>query len=69
MDFPKEKISFLTTHHGEASPAGWLVLDVANLELEGVTKIYLDIRDVEAARARGDEQAEQLRKARELLGG
>jgi hypothetical protein len=69
MDVPKEKIGFLTTHRGEVSPDGWLVLDVANLDLDGVTKIYVDMRDVEAARARSDEHEEQLRKARELLGG
>jgi hypothetical protein len=69
MDFPKEKIGFQTTHRGEVSADGWLVLDVAKLDLDGVTKIYVDMRDVDAARARGGEQDEQLRKARELLGG
>lgn len=69
MDLPKEKIGFLKSHRGEVTPEGWLVLDVANLDLDAVTKIYVDMRDVEAARIRGDEEAEQLRKARELLGG
>jgi hypothetical protein len=69
MDLPKEKIGFLKSRRGEVTPEGWLVLDVANLDLDAVTKIYVDMRDVEAARARGDEEAERLRKARELLGG
>jgi hypothetical protein len=69
MDLPKEKIGFLKSHRGEVTPEGWLVLDVANLDLDAVTKIYVDMRDVEAARVRGDEEAERLRKARELLGG
>lgn len=69
MDFPKRKLSFVTTHHGETTAQGWLVLDVANLDLDGVTKIYVDMRDVEAVRAQGDQQAEALRRARELLGG
>jgi hypothetical protein len=69
MDLPKEKIGFLKSHRGEVTPEGWLVLDVANLDLDAVTKIYVDMRDVEAARIRGDEEAERLRKARELLGG
>jgi hypothetical protein len=69
MDLPKEKIGFLKSHRGEVTLEGWLVLDVANLDLDAVTKIYVDMRDVEAARARADEEAERLRKARELLGG
>jgi len=69
MDLPQEKIGFLKSHRGEVTPEGWLVLDVANLDLDAVTKIYVDMRDVEAARIRGDEEAERLRKARELLGG
>jgi hypothetical protein len=69
MDFPKHKMEFASTHSGGSSSQGWIVLDIANMELDGVNKVYISLEDVDALRAAGDIQQEQLRKARELLGG
>jgi hypothetical protein len=69
MDFPKEKMQFVTSHSGNSSPQGWLVLNIANMDLDGVNRIVISLEDVDRLRAAGDVQAEKLRKARELLGG
>jgi hypothetical protein len=69
MDFPKEKLQFVTSHSGNASAQGWLVLDIANMDLDGVNRLVISLEDVDRLRAAGDVQAEKLRKARELLGG
>ena len=69
MNFPKTKMQFTSTHGGSPSVQGWLVLDIANMDLDGVHKIYVSLEDVDRLRAAGDLQQERLRKARELLGG
>ena len=69
MDFPKNKMQFVASHGGNSSPEGWIVLNIGNMELEGVNKIYISLADVEQLRAAGDAREQELRKARELLGG
>jgi hypothetical protein len=68
MDFPKSKMTFTTTHAGSPSAQGWLVLEIANMDLDGVNKLYVSLEEVDRLRAAGDLQQERLRKARELLG-
>jgi hypothetical protein len=69
MDFPKQKMRFTAAHGGSLSPQGWIVLDISNMDMDGVNQIYVSVADVEQLRAAGDRQTESLRKARELLGG
>jgi hypothetical protein len=69
MQFPKEKMRFTSTYGGDRSEEGWLLLDVRNVDLEGVTQIVLSMADVRELQAAGDEQAELLKRARSLLGG
>lgn len=69
MEFPKQKMRFTSTYGGDRSEAGWLLLDVRNVDLEGVTQIVLSLADVREVQAKGDEQAELLKRARSLLGG
>jgi hypothetical protein len=35
MDFPEQKMRFTSTHGGDRSDEGWLVLDIRNVDLEG----------------------------------
>lgn len=69
MDFPKEKMQFVTSQAGNSSPQGWLVLNIANMDLDGVNRLVISLEEVDRLRAAGDQQSEKLRKARELLGG
>jgi hypothetical protein len=69
MEFPKQKMRFTSTYGGDRSEEGWLLLDVRNVDLEGVTQIVLSLADVKELQAKGDEQAEQLKRAWSLLGG
>lgn len=69
MLFPKEKISHTTTYQGNKSDEGWLVLNIGNLELEGVNKIYIDLREIDAIKKHAEKESDALEQAKKLLGG
>jgi hypothetical protein len=69
MDFPKQKMRFSSTHGAGHSEDGWLILDVRNVDLDGVSQIVINLADVRELKAKGDEQADLLARARRLLGG
>jgi hypothetical protein len=69
MLFPKEKIGHTTSYQGNKSEDGWLVLNIGNMELEGVTKVYIDLRDVGEIKARASKESDALDRAKRLLGG
>jgi hypothetical protein len=69
MKFPRQKMRFTSTYGGDRSDDGWLLLDVRNVDLEGVSQIVISLADVHELQAKGDQQAEVLNQARSLLGG
>ena len=69
MDFPREKMEIIASHGGKESEQGWLVLHLGTLDLEGITKIYVNLADVEDVRKRGDRHSDVLERMRSLLGG
>jgi hypothetical protein len=69
MLFPKNKMSHTTSYEGNKSEDGWLILNIGNVELEGVTKVYVDLRDVDEVKKKAAKGADSLEKARRLLGG
>lgn len=69
MLFPKDKMAHTTTFQGNRSDEGWLVLDIGNMELEGVNKIYISVKDIEVIRSRSKKQIDALEEAKRLLGG
>jgi hypothetical protein len=69
VDFPKQKMRFTNTHGGDLSDEGWLVLDIRNVDLEGVGQIVISLADVRELKAKGDQQGELLKQAARLLGG
>lgn len=69
MLFPKEKISHTTSYQGNKSDEGWLILNIGNLELEGVNKIYIDLREIDAIKKRAEKESDALEQAKKLLGG
>ena len=69
MKFPKEKMRYSTAHGGDLSEEGWLLLDVKSVDLDGVSQIVINLADVQELKAKGDQQSEALKRARNLLGG
>jgi hypothetical protein len=69
MRFPKQRIRFSSSYDGRVSDAGYLLLDLKGLDIEGVTTLVIDMGEIDAARAAGDREDDARRRARELLGG
>ncbi len=69
MLVPKEKMDHASTYRGDKSDDGWLVINIGNMELEGVTKLYIDLRDIDAVKQRKTNESDALDKAKRLLGG
>ena len=69
MLFPKSRMRFTTSYMGKTEPEGWLVLDLLGAELDGVTKVYLSMEDIQNLKSRGDVTSDRLKQARSLLGG
>lgn len=66
--FPKEKMSHTSSYEGNKSEEGWLVLNIGNVELEGVQKIYIDLGDIKDVKARAEKGLDALEEAKRLLG-
>jgi hypothetical protein len=69
MQFPRQKMRFTTSYGGDRSEEGWLLLEIRDVDLEGVSQIAIRLADVLALQAQGDQQDEALKRARALLGG
>ncbi|MHB1457075.1 MAG: hypothetical protein ACYC0V_09190 [Armatimonadota bacterium] len=69
MLFPKEKISHTVSYQGNKSDEGWLILNIGNIELDGVSKIYIDLNDIDGIKKKAAKESEALKKARMLLCG
>lgn len=69
MEFPKQKMRFTTSHGGDRSEEGWLILDIRNVDLEGVSHIVISLAVARELQAKGDQEAELLKRTRALLGG
>jgi len=69
MLFPRSKMSHTSTYQGNTSDEGWLILNIGNMELEGVNKIYIDLRDIGEIKQHASKESEALDEAKRLLGG
>ena len=69
MKFPPEKMDITGVYEGKSPSHGWLVLDISKLELEGVSKLYLSLDEVEALKQNKGKEADALSEAKKLLGG
>lgn len=68
MKFPKDRMKVVSSYEGKTSSEGYLILEISAIDLEGVSKIYIDLADIAAARERGEKEADALQKAKEMLG-
>jgi hypothetical protein len=60
MEIPARFIRYSPTHRGLASDEGWLEIDIRALDLDGVTKLYVNLSDVAKIRGKRDEAAKML---------
>lgn len=67
MQFPKDKMKLSQTYQGRESELGWLVLDIRNVDLDGVTQICINVDDIERLRQRSGQDQDLLEKMRNLL--
>ena len=67
MLFPKDKMQIVMTYEGKTSDDGWLVLDFTKIDAEGIGKVYVDLSEVRRQQQRKDEQADLLKRTRDLL--
>lgn len=68
MELTREHIDVTPTLGGKHSPAGWLVIDLTDLNLEGETQLIVDLGIVERLKARpevAERLIETLRKGQE----
>ncbi|HEX2999804.1 MAG TPA: hypothetical protein VHR86_06170 [Armatimonadota bacterium] len=68
MEFPKEKMEIVPAHEGKASEKGWLVLHISALDLEGISKVFVNLDEVENLKGHGARHEEMLERMRSLLG-
>lgn len=69
MLFPKNRIRFTSSYQGKSELEGWIVLDLAGVDLDGVNKLYLSLADIQHIKQGGDTAVDRLKQARALLGG
>jgi hypothetical protein len=67
MKFPKEKMQVTPTYEGRESKEGWLVLDLAKVDIEGVSRVYVDLDEVKKLQQQKGEQADILKKTLDML--
>lgn len=60
MEIPARFIRFSPSHKGVKSEDGWLEINLRAIDLEGVTRIYVNLSDVARAKAKRDEAASVL---------
>ncbi|MEJ5296669.1 MAG: hypothetical protein WHZ52_01385 [Armatimonadota bacterium] len=69
MIFPKSKMRIIEVHDGKRPEQGWLELNTASVDLEGVSKIYINLDELETLRKEMGQASEAAERARKLLGG
>lgn len=68
MLFPKSRMRFTTSFQGKTEPEGWITLELTGADLEGVSKLYLSMEDIQKLKQGGDVTLDRLKQARALLG-
>jgi hypothetical protein len=69
MRVSRERLKIEPVVGGRESKAGWLVVDLKALELEGVQRLEVDLDDVEALRSRQDQARNLFESLRSKLPG
>lgn len=68
MKIPARFLKVSAAYNGAASAEGWLEIDIRALDLDGVTKLHVDLADVASAKGKRDQAASTLDRWDELFG-
>jgi len=68
MKIPGRFLKYLTRYGGTASREGWLEIDIRALDLEGVSKIYVNLDDVARLKEKREEAASAVEEWLAYLG-
>ena len=60
MRIPARFLRVSRAYAGTPSTEGWLEIDIRALDLDGVSKLHVDLADVARAREKGDEATETM---------
>ena len=69
MLFPKSKMRLIDSYEGQDSETGWLELNVMAVDTDGVSKLVINLDDLEDLRRHRSAQSDALNDAKKLLGG
>ncbi len=60
MKIPARFLKYAATHGGTTSQEGWLEIDIRALDLDGVTKLYVNLDDLSRVKEKRDTAASAL---------
>lgn len=60
MQIPARFLRVNPSYRGVASQEGWLEIDIKAMDIEGVSKLYVNLDDVAKLRSKRDEAASLL---------
>ena len=60
MEVPARFVRFSPSHRGVPSDEGWIEIDIKALDLDGVSKLYVNLSDVARMRQKRDEAAKTV---------
>ncbi len=68
MRLPKERLKFSEGYQGRESPAGFIVLNLRGLDLEGINELWLDLALVDEIRAKKSAQDDAAAQFKAMFG-
>lgn len=68
MQIPKDRLKFSPTCQGRESAAGYLVVSLRALDLDGINELWVDLAALEELRKQKTDQAKLADEVRALFG-
>ena len=69
MEVPQRFVKFVQTHRGVTSEDGWVEIDIKQLDLDGLSRIYVSLAHVRSGKGKADDAASLLDKWDSVFGG
>ena len=60
MKIPARFLKFAAAHGGVSSNEGWLEIDIRAVDMDGVTKLYVNLDDVASVKTKRDAAASAM---------
>ena len=69
MRLPKDRMRFSETYQGKEAPAGFVVLTLRGLDLDGINEMWIDLELVEELRQKKGASGDAAAQFKALFGG